>query len=268
MAIPRHVLVYKFRAFLVALAVFSGFALVVGLLAWRLWYPGYLFTLDGGLQGLRIVLTVDFVLGPLLALVFFHPEKSRRKLVFDIVVISLLQLGAMGWGTWQVWSQRPLAVVYGNNRFISVAPDIMRRQQETPATLARFTDGTPPFIYRREPRTQEESARFVLMLMRHGYHPESQAWLFQPLAPNRALVFQRQAEVQAYVRQELGAAWQAWAIGREGQAPADYRLAFFEGRFGAGLLVFSPAGTLLGYLPLGDQSVPDLTSGAATVLSR
>lgn len=268
MVIPRHVLAYKFRAFLVALAVFSVFALVVGLLARFLWYPGYLFTLDGGLQGLRIVLAVDFVLGPVLALVFFHPEKSRRKLVFDIVVISLLQLGAMGWGTLQIWSQRPLAVVYGNNRFISVAPDIMRRQQETAATLARFPDGAPPFIYRREPQTREESARLVLMLMRYGYHPESQAWLFQPMVPNRALVFQRQAEMQAFALRELGVAWQAWSGGREAQLPEDYRLAFFEGRFGGALLVFSPAGALLGYLPLGDQPVPDLVPGTATVLSR
>ena len=268
MALPRHVLVYKLRAFLLALSVFSVFALVVGMLAWSRWYPGYLFTLDGGLQGLRIVLTVDFVLGPILALVFFHPEKSRGKLVFDIVVISLLQLGAMGWGAWQVWDQRPLAVVFGNHRFISVAPDIMRRQQETPVTLARFPDGTPPFIFRREPRTREESARLVSMLMRYGYHPEAQAWLFEPLAPNREQVFQRQAATQAFVRQELWPAWQAWAQRRDRQAPEDYRLAFFEGRFGGALLVFSPAGELLGHLPLGDEPLPDLAPGLTAAVSR
>lgn len=260
MPISRHVLTYKLRAFLLALAVFAVFSLVLGAIASQVWYPDYLFTLDGGLQGLILVLVVEFVLGPVLVLVFFHPEKSRPKLVFDIVVVCLLQVGAMGWGAWQVWSQRPLAVVYGNQRFISVATDIMRRQRETPETLARFTDGAPPFIFRRAPRTPEEEGRFIAMQLRLGYHPESQAWLFAPFLANRERVFEHQAALQSYVQRELGAAWQAWAHDRQPQAAADYRLALFEGRYGSALLVFSPAGALQGYLSLADEPLPQLPS--------
>lgn len=258
MAVSRHVLVYKLRAFLLALPVFGLFALGLWFLARQVWYPGFLFELDGGLQGLRIVLLVDFVLGPLLALVFFHPAKARRKLVFDIVVIALLQVAAMGWGTWQVWSQRPLAVVYGNHRFISVAPDIMRRQQQTPATLARFSADSPPFVYRREPRDRRESQRLMVMLVRYGFHAESQAWLFEPFAPNLDKVFVRQAALQAFAREELSGPWARFAQAQAQQDPADYRLAFYEGRYGDAMLVFSRDGTLVGHVPLGDQLIPDL----------
>lgn len=262
MAMSRHVLAYKLRAFLLALFVFSVFAIGLALLAWQVWYPGFLFTLDGGLQGLRIVLAVDFVLGPLLALVFFHPEKARRKLVFDIVVVSALQVAAMGWGAWQVWSQRPVAVVYGNQRFISVAPDIMQRQQQTPATLARYSPDSPPFVYRREPRDRRESQRLMVMLVRYGFHAESQAWLFEPFVPNRQNVFVRQAALQAFVRTQLAAPWAGFAARRAQQDPADYRLAFYEGRFGDAVLVFSRDGALLGHLPLGSLPIPDLAAPA------
>lgn len=268
MVISRPVLAYKLRALLVSLAVFAVFATVLGLLAWRYWYPGYLFWLDGGLEGLRIVLAVDFVLGPLLALVFFHPEKSRPKLVFDIVVIALLQVGAMGWGAWQVWSQRPVAVVYGNHRFISVAPGIMKLQRESPRTLARFSADTPPLVFRRETRDRREQQRLMTMLMQYGFHPESQAWLFEPFSPNRERVFDRQAEIRAHVRKEMAPAWQDWVSGRAEAEMEAYRLAFYEGRYGNALLVFGPEGNSLGHIPLGDAPLPDLAPAVAGPVSR
>jgi hypothetical protein len=266
--ISRPVLAYKLRAALISLSVFALFSVALGLLAWHYWFPGYLFWLDGGLQGLKIVLAVDFVLGPLLALVFFHPEKSRNKLVFDIVVIVTLQVGAMGWGAWQVWSQRPVAVVYGNQRFISVAPGIMKLQGESPRTLARFSTDTPPLIYRRETRDRREQQRLMTMLMRYGFHPESQAWLFEPFPPNRERVFDLQAEIRAHVRKELAGAWQDWVAGRAEPDLEAYRLAFYEGRYGSALLVFSQEGHSLGYLSLGDTPLPDLAPAVARPVSR
>ena len=268
MAISRPVLAYKLRAALASLAVFLVFASVLGLLAWHYWYPGHLFWLDGGGQGLRIVLAVDFVLGPVLALVFFHPEKSRPKLIFDIVVITLLQVGAMGWGSWLVWSQRPVAVVYGNHRFISVAPGIMKLQGESPRTLARFSPATPPLVFRRETRDRREEQLLLTMLVRYGFHPEAQAWLFEPFLPNRERVFERQAEIRAHVRQEMAPAWQEWAAGQAEPKMEAYRLAFYEGRYGNAVLVFSPEGEGLGHIPLGDTPVPDLAPAVADPVSR
>lgn len=266
MAMSRHVLAYKLRAFLLALSVFGVFALCMAFLARSVWFPGFLFTLDGGFEGLRLVLAVDFVLGPLLALVFFHPEKERRKLVFDIVVIAIVQLAAMGWGAYQVWSQRPVAVVYGNQRFISVAPDIMQRQQQTPRMLERYSPDAPPFVYRREPADRRESQRLMVMLVRYGFHAESQAWLFQPFEPNRDKVFVRQPAMRQFIREHLATQWAAFAAGRPLTDPADYDLAFYEGRFGDAVLVFSRGGGLVGHVPLDDMPIPDLV--AAEALSR
>lgn len=249
------VLAYKCRAAALSLAIFAAFMIVLAVLAARFWYPDYLFWTDGGLQGLRIVLLVDFVLGPVLALVFFHPEKSRGKLVFDIVVISCIQVGAMGWGAWQVWSQRPVAVVYGNHRFVSVAPDIMHRQGETPDSLARLAGGNPPYIYRRQPVTEQEQRRQMVMLLKYGFHPEAQAFLFTPMRDNLDKVFESQAEIRQWLRSELPAAGD---VSRVLETPAAYRLAFFEGRYGGALLLFTPAGDYAGYVGMGDRELPYL----------
>lgn len=247
---------YKLRAGLASFAVYVVFAAILAVLVYHYWFPGYLFWCDGGLQGLRLVLLVGFVLGPVLACIIVDPRKSRRALVFDIVVVALLQLGSMAWGLWQVREQRPVAVVYGSHRFISVAPGIMALQRETPQSLQRFSPQQPPLVFRRDPQTAAEKQRVAAMIFRMGFHPEAQAWLYQPFLPNAGRIFAQQAPILAHVRRHLQAEWDAWVRDRPQAAPEAYRLGFFEGRYGNALLVFSPAGALEGYLDLGVRPLP------------
>ncbi|MFZ5560913.1 MAG: hypothetical protein ACOY41_05220 [Pseudomonadota bacterium] len=258
MSFARAVLAYKLRAALVSLSVFLVFSAVLAGLAWRLWYPDHLFWTDGGIQGLRLICAVDFVLGPVLALVFFHPEKSRPKLIFDIAVVATIQVAAMVWGAHQVYSQRPLAVVYGSQRFISVAPAIMKLQRKTPADLRVYSAHEPPFVYRREPGSERERQRMLVMLMRHGFHFEAQAWLFQPFRPNLARVFERQAGFREYLQQAMPREWEAWREGRAVKSMTEYRFAFYEGRYENAVLVFSPRGDFLGHLAMGTTPVPGI----------
>lgn len=254
----RAAAVYKLKAAAVSLAVFLLFATLMVWVTYYFWFPDYLFWTDGGMQGLRLVLAVDFVLGPVLALVFFHPEKSRGKLLFDIAVIGCIQLSAMVWGAYQVYSQRPVAVVYGAQRFISVAPAIMALQYKAPSDLARYSPHSPPYVYRREPRSQAERQRQLAMLWQNGFHFESQAWLFEPFLENTANVFERQASIREYLQKNMAEAWESWVAGREQREPTVYRLAFYEGRYSNALLIFSAQGDYLDYLPMGDAPLPNL----------
>ena len=43
------------------------------------WFPGYLFELENVWQGLRILVPVDAILGPLLTLIIFVPGKKGLK---------------------------------------------------------------------------------------------------------------------------------------------------------------------------------------------
>jgi len=87
------------------------------------WYPVPYFVTDGGWQGIRIVIAVDMVLGPLLTLIIFNPAKSRRAILFDLSMIGLAQSAALVWGAYAVYSQQPAAVIQqwgGNLRSVTL----------------------------------------------------------------------------------------------------------------------------------------------------
>lgn len=255
----KRIFLYKLKASSLSFAVFLLFASLLAAITWHFWFPDYLFWLDGGAQGLKLVYAVDVVLGPLLVFIFFHPDKSKKKLVFDIVVVALVQLSAMVWGCYQVYKQRPVAVVYGNERFISVAPDIMALQSKSANDLRVYSSDNPPFVFRREPVNDTEKLKYLSLLMKGGFHPESQAWLFTPFHEHLDEVFQRQAGMQEFIKDMLLPEWQQWANGR---LLKEYRFALFEGRYGNAVLIFDRSGVYQGYLSLGEMELPTIEKEA------
>lgn len=83
------------------------------------WYPFPYFHSDGGWQGVRIMLFVDVVLGPLLTFIVFNYKKPRNKIIFDLSVIAVIQLSALIWGVNAVYNGRPVVIVYYEGSFNS-----------------------------------------------------------------------------------------------------------------------------------------------------
>ena len=267
--LSREVMAGKLKAVAASLAIFSVFSIAL-LLAARFWlYPDFMFALDGGVQGLRLVLLVDLVLGPLLAFIIFNPGKSRREQVMDIALVAVIQFSAMSWGSYLVWSERPVAVVYGGDRFVSVTSEILRTQNVRPADLQQYSDRTPPFVFRREPVGRSEQERFSVMVFKYFIHSEAQVWLFEKFLPNREAVFSGSAVISGYIDASMKEAWQEWANGREQSRLTDYRFAFYQGRDANAVLIFSPAGAYRGYLRLpGKIPAFDEASGQAASVDK
>jgi hypothetical protein len=131
--------IYLLVCALVALAVLVFMKLV--------WFPGPLFELTGGNQLLFILVSVDVVLGPLLVLVVYKPGKGSLK--FDLAVIAILQLSALGYGLYTVSLARPAYVVFTLDRF-----DVVTAKDLDPEDLAKVKQpkfdhvpwGRPQFI--------------------------------------------------------------------------------------------------------------------------
>ncbi|MEJ2399037.1 MAG: hypothetical protein P8Z67_12590, partial [Gammaproteobacteria bacterium] len=99
----------KLKAFASHLGIsFLIFLIILYFIIFK-WYPFPFFSTDGGWQGIRIIIGVDLVLGPLLTLIVFKPGKPGLK--FDLSVIAIMQAGALAWGIWTVHHQRPIAAV-------------------------------------------------------------------------------------------------------------------------------------------------------------
>ena len=103
-----------------SLLVFS--TLVFVMLRW--WFPGELFLVDGGWEGLKLVAMVDLVLGPALTLILYKPGKP--KLALDLSLIAAVQIAALGYGFVTTWQQRTVAVVYAERAFTTVSAQAER----------------------------------------------------------------------------------------------------------------------------------------------
>ena len=89
-------------------------ALLTGLyFGWYQW-PGWYLT---GMWNITAILGgVDVTLGPLITLLIANPAKPRRELARDIGTIAAVQLVALSYGAFTLWSGRPLYYAYNEDR--------------------------------------------------------------------------------------------------------------------------------------------------------
>lgn len=98
----------RYKAFGIHLLISAGvLVFLVGVIA-LIWYPGELIEL-GGWQGIKIVAGVDLVLGPLLTLIVF--DAAKKELKRDLLIIALIQISALCYGSWVVYQGRPVAQI-------------------------------------------------------------------------------------------------------------------------------------------------------------
>ncbi|WP_394753895.1 TfpX/TfpZ family type IV pilin accessory protein [Crenothrix sp.] len=113
----------RFSAFLIHLLLSGVVAGVAVILVFFVWYPMPLHSAVGVTEIFLILLSVDIVIGPMLTFVVYKPGKASLK--FDLTVIALLQLMALGYGINTVFQGRPAFVVFSQDRFeIARASDI------------------------------------------------------------------------------------------------------------------------------------------------
>ena len=98
----------KFQAFAIHLAIsLLIFLLLLGIILY-FWFPNGLIY-AGGIEGLKLIVGVDVVLGPILTFVVY--KKGKKELKTDLSLIALLQISCLAIGTWIVYNERPVAQI-------------------------------------------------------------------------------------------------------------------------------------------------------------
>ncbi len=166
--------------FLVSLTIFT----VVVLVLRNFWYPTPYFDASGGWQGLTIVAGIDLVLGPLLTFVVFNTKKSKRELVTDLSIIIIFQFAALAWGIHTIYQQRPVAVVFWENEFLSVPASALSNQDISTEILKPFGNQNPVLIYAEKPTTVEGLKKMTEIVIIQQLPPHHQVNLYQPFAPH------------------------------------------------------------------------------------
>jgi hypothetical protein len=96
------------------------------------WYPWPLFKAAGGSELIFILVGVDVALGPLATLIVFKTGKKGLK--FDLTVIALVQLTALGYGIHTLYLARPVYLVFTLDRF-----EVVTAKDLDPKDLAKVT---------------------------------------------------------------------------------------------------------------------------------
>ena len=124
------------------------------------WYPEPFFTAQGGWQGIRLMAFVDLVLGPSLTFIVFNHLKQRKEIIFDLSLIAAVQIAALVWGGYTVYTQRPVALVFWTDAFYTVtSADYSEQGIENP-DFSEYSTHIPPLIYSRPVLTNIELENF------------------------------------------------------------------------------------------------------------
>jgi hypothetical protein len=160
--------------FLISLAIFVVLAYVVLVH----WYPDYFFAIDGGWEGMRIIIGVDLILGPILTLVVFEAGKPGLK--FDLAAIGTLQAVCLIAGLVIVYTQRPIFFVYYDEHFYSSSADSYTSNGVTVPDPSDYSDTVPAKVIALLPEHPIEEAGFLQILLQDRVP----VWVYQPTYAN------------------------------------------------------------------------------------
>jgi len=147
------------------------------------WYPQPFFTAEGGWDGIKLMAAIDLVLGPSLTLIIFNHTKSKKEIIFDLSMIVMVQIGALIWGGVQVYSERPVALVFWENTFYTVTEDYYKKQNIELAELAEFSQYQPLLIFAETDHTPAQLEK-IQEYNSKKIPPYAQVYLYKKIGPN------------------------------------------------------------------------------------
>lgn len=211
------------------------------------WYPSPYLWFDGGWQGIRLVAAVDLVLGPLITFLIFDLRKSRREIIFDLMTIATIQIGALAYGIYATYTQRPVAIVLIDEFVVSATMENYRGTLESVDLLSQYSDASPPLIYARMPTSYEELERVQEIKVEQGIGERAQLHLYRPQSEfaealrAKQLLFNQRVDDYG-VRKR----YDAWLQKHDKEAD-EVLIAPFQGRYGQAWLVFDLGANYLSY---------------------
>jgi hypothetical protein len=171
------------------------------------WYPNPLlqFTDSGKFSILLIICAA--LIGPALTWVVY--KKGKRGLLLDLVVIVLIQLIAIGWGTGSLYLQRPYFMVFALDRFdVLSLRDVDVSSIENPQFRDKPFTG-PILLYANMPSDSQGMQKLLREVMFEGkpdiqFRPESWSLYSEKqqfaLEPSQPLLMLRNARPGSTVK--------------------------------------------------------------------
>ena len=211
------------------------------------WYPAPYFSVDGGWQGIRLVGAIDLILGPVITFLIFNPNKSRKEIVLDLITIAVIQLGALAYGVYTTYSQRPVAIILIDEFVVSATMEHYGGTLKSEDILKQFSDEKPPIIYAHLEQNQAAIEEVNRVKVEEKVLEHAQMNLYQPKSRLVKALQERQLlfldRMKFYQEEDSFEAW----LRENGKSREDVLVMRFSGRYGTLWLVFGQDGKYQGY---------------------
>ena len=218
------------------------------------WYPQPYFETDGGWQGIRLVAAVDLVLGPFITFLIFDLSKPRREIVLDLLIILVIQFGALAYGIYVTYTQRPIAIVLIDEFVVPSTMEHYGGRLESVEQLSKYSDEKPPIIYAELPMNVEELMEINRKKIQEKVLENAQLDLYRPHSELLKALEERQPvfnnRLDFYGARGVFEDW----LEAHGKTADEVLIARFDGRYGKAWLVFDRQGKYLSYFLNPDAS--------------
>ena len=202
------------------------------------WYPGMFFETDGGWRGMRIILFVDLVLGPALTLVVFDIKKPELKR--DLAVIGFIQFSSLFAGTYVVYFERPISVVYDDTRFYVMSAGSYEDMGREAPDLNPFPGTYPKWVMLDLPDDPEAESKARAKAMSNAGLVIGDADLYIPFNANDPRFSEATdtlEKIQAKTRSK--AVLDTW-LTEQNRTVADFNFYTFSSRYVYSYIAFEP----------------------------
>jgi len=176
---------------LISVFVFSIFLSLV----FFIWYA-YPFNITQGVAEIVYMMAgIDIVLGPLLTLIVFNTAKKSLK--FDLSVIGFVQIAALIFGGYIIYSERPAWVAFAVDRFEVVGLFEIDSSEIPDKSLKVGIFDRPKMVY-IEPPTGELANKILFDSLSGGNDVDRTPSLYRAIEPNEHIVYAAAKDFQSH----------------------------------------------------------------------
>jgi len=247
MKFTKPLLITKLKATAVHLCVSIIVFIYLAYQIYYNWYPEPYFSIDGGWQGIRLVGAVDLVLGPLITFLIFDLRKPRKEIMFDLLVIVTIQIGALAYGIYTTYNQRPIAIVVIDQFVASSTMEHYGESLPSSSELAGFSDEKPPIIFSDLPMDREVLDEVMRIKLEDKVLEHAQINLYRGRAELKTALQQRQLGYFERLDSEQSREMLEQWLEQNQKSIEEILIAEFRGRYGNAWLVFDEEARYRGY---------------------
>ena len=163
-----------------------------------LWYPPPLFFADGGWNVIKIAYSVDIGIGPLMTLVVF--KSGKKGLKFDLGVIATLQIAALLWGVHLMYQERPVLLVFADDRFTTVTMNQLAASKRPLDELLKLGNERPVRVLVKLPQDPTESLKIKMAQLQEGTSIIRLTERYEGMTPeNLKYVYDQSLDMDAFI---------------------------------------------------------------------